>query len=220
MKPTLRFTLMLLLSVGAWRAQADQTNVVQELTIRLDGLTQGPTVTSGNVAITSTRGRHINDGDIIAALGTALGTAFSDASKLLVITPIDGGTSTIVVRDGSTSTDVSAFFVHEQNSGTVSSSELNLRTKRGNSTDYSVQRFALKDVLDLSPLGLHFDVSGIAVETSQTSPNNGDRTTLDASVSGAGDLAGQVVILEGRVRIHGYALEVVPDNNNNDPPNN
>lgn len=213
--------MLLLLSVGAWRAQADQTNVVQDLTIRLDGLAQGPTVTNGNTAITRTRERHINDGDVVAALGKALGTDFSSTANLVVVTPIDGGNSAIQVRDGGTSTDVSAFFVHEQAGSSVGSSELNLRTKRGNSTDYSIQRFALKDVADVAALGLHFDVSGIAVETSVTGPNHGDRTTLDASVSGAGDLAGQTVILAGRVRVHGYALEIVPDNNNNNnPPNN
>ncbi|HVV73125.1 MAG TPA: hypothetical protein VHI52_16750 [Verrucomicrobiae bacterium] len=219
MKLTLRLTLMLSLVVGTWRVQADQTNLVQELSIHLAGLSQGPTVTNRNVVVTRTRDQHFNSHDVIAALGKSVGSAFSDSAKLLVITPLQGGNSAIVVRDGASSLDVSAYFIHEQSSGSVSAMETQVKTGRGTGTDYSIQRFALRDVPDSTPLDLHFDVNGVAEETTQTAPPQPARTELDAYVYGAGDSAGNLVILQGRVRVHGHTLEVVPDNNNNEPNN-
>ena len=204
MKYTLKLTFAsLLLAVAAFQSRADHTNVVQDLSINLSGLGQGPSVTTGNVTITRTTDQHIETADVIAALGNAMGKTYSDAAKLVVITPLGGGNSSIAVRDGTASDDVTVFFVHEQTSQSVGSSELNSKSGRSSSTDYSIQHFALIDVQGVTPLSLHFDVRGIAVDTSLTTAKQATRSQLDAYVSGAGDVSGAGVILEGRIRVRG-----------------
>ncbi len=216
MKQLFKLTsLSILLAAACLPVMADQTNVVQDLTINLSGLGQGQSVTNGNVVTTHTTPQHIRTADVIEALGTATGSSFSTTAKLVVITPLGGGTSSIAVRDGTTSVDVTAFFVDEQTSGSVGSSQLNLKTGRNSTTDYSIQHLALVDAQGVTPLTLHFDVRGIAVETSLSTATQAGRSQLDAYVSGAGDIGGKVVILEGRIRVQGYTLEVVPDNNFN-----
>lgn len=132
-----------------------------------------------------------------------------------MVTPLSGGNSAIVVRDGAASVDVSAFFVYEVKSGVVTTAQVSLKTGRGNSSNYSIQRLALVDSPAHAPLTLHFEVQGVATETSLMLPNAPTRTELDAGVVGWGDQAGNLLLLQGSFSIHGNSLEVVPDN----PPN-
>ncbi|HZR19507.1 MAG TPA: hypothetical protein VFE51_19625 [Verrucomicrobiae bacterium] len=190
-------------------ARADQTNLVQDLRIHLDGIAQGQTVTNRNVVTTSVRFVRVNSADVIKQLGTATGNSFSSTANLVLITPLGGGTSSIAVRDGTTSVDVTSFFQYEVKSASVSSSELNLKTGRASSTEYSIQRLALVDSAGSSPLTLHFDVQGVAVDSSATSPAGTTRTGLDAAVSGWGDQNANSILLEGTFRLEGNTLEVV-----------
>jgi len=205
-----------LLILGIVQSKAGQTNLVQDLNIRLGGITQGPTQTSRNVTTTTTSSVRVGTAAVIKQLGTATGNSFSDKANLVVVTPLPSGTSAIAIRDGNTSVDVSSFFVYEVKSGFVTSSESNLKTGRSSSTDYSIQRLALVDSAGNPALSLHFDVQGIAVETSTTGPNTATRTELDAGVSGWGDENGAALILEGSFRVQGYSLEVV---SSSPPPN-
>jgi uncharacterized lipoprotein NlpE involved in copper resistance len=190
--------------------RADQTNLVQSLSIQLSGIAQGQPKTNGNVVRTGFDFVRVGTGDVITQLGSATGNSFSSKAKLVVVTPLPSGSSAIVVRDGSSSADVTSFFVYEQKSEFVSTGQTNLRTGRGNSTDYSIQRLALKDSTDNATLlSLHFDVQGVAVETSFFSATAGTQTELDASVSGSGDQNGKLIILEGSFRVQGNTLEVV-----------
>jgi hypothetical protein len=202
--------LAALLLSTALQSKADQTNLVQHLSIRLSGITQGPTETNKNVVKTSADFARVGTADVIKQLGIATGNSFSDQADLVVVTPLPSGSSSIVIRDGNSSVNVSSFFIYEVKSGFVTSSQSNLKTGRTSSTDYSVQRLALIDSPNYPLLSLHFDLQGIAVEMSTTGPSMATRTELDASVSGWGDQEGKLLLLEGTFRVHGYSLEVVP----------
>jgi len=194
---------------GAVQLKADQTNLVQNLSIRLGGIATGPTETNGNIVTTSLKSVQVSTKDVIQQLGTATANSFSDKATLVVVTPLPSGNSAIVIRDGSTSVDVSVFFVYEQKSDFVSSSHANLKNSHSTSKDYSIQRLALTDSSPNPALTLHFDVQGIGVETTVTAAT-GSHTELDAGVAGSGDENGKPLILEGSFRVYGHLLEVVP----------
>lgn len=201
-------SMVALLALAPVTSRADQTNAVQNLSIRLSGISQGQTETNGNLVRTSLSFDRIGVTDIVKALSAATGNGFSDKASLVVVTPLGGGNSAIMVRDAGLSVDVTSFFVYEIRSGFVSSSLSNLKTGRSTRSDYSIQRLALVDSANYPGLRLHFDVQGIAVDTSTT--NGSTRTDLETNVVGSGDQAGQTIILEGVFLVRGYSLEVVP----------
>jgi len=203
---SLAAALAMATTVSAW---ADQTNLVQELSIQLNGIKQGPTTTVRNQVITSLDSARVTTRQVVEALGTATGNTFSQSARLLVVTPLAGGYSSVVIRDGGNSVDVSSFFTHTQQGGEVTSSVLNLRSNRGVTNAYGIQRFALADSPWLGAVGMHFDVSGIAVDTSTTDASAPGSET-NADVVGSGDRGGTTLILQGTIRIRGHALEVVP----------
>jgi hypothetical protein len=203
-------SLAILLALCAAQARADQTNLVQDLSIQLSGLKQGRSTTSGNVAVTSTDSAWVGTRDVINALGAATGNTFSKAAKLVVITLLPDGSSSVAVRDGGNSVDVSGYFYHEQQSDFIVSSVANKKTGKASSSDYSLQRFALMDSGG-SPLTLHFDVRGITVDSSSTSANGVSNRESSADVTGMGDRNGSFLILQGTISVHGRTLEVVPD---------
>lgn len=194
---------------GAFLCRADQTNLVQNLSLRLGGIEQGSTQTNRNIVRTSADPVRVGTSEVIQQLGTTTGHSFSDQAILVLVTPLPGGIPAIVIRDGTSAVDVSSFFVYEIKTGFVSSSQSNLRSGRSSSTDFSVQRLALVDSANYPALTLHFDVQGIAVDTTTTGPNAAPRVELDASVSGWGDQSGKLLLLEGTFRVQGYSLEVV-----------
>jgi hypothetical protein len=202
-------TVAALFTLALLQCRADQTNLVQNLTIRLVAISQGPTETNRNIIRTSTDFARVGTAEVIQQLGTATGNNFSEQANLLVVTPLPGGSPAIVVRDGTSSVDVSSFFVYEVKTGFVTSSQSNTRTGRSSSTDYSVERLALVDSASFPALTLHFDVQGIAVDTMSTAPNTGPHADLNANVSGSGDQNASLLLLEGVFRIQGYSLEVV-----------
>jgi hypothetical protein len=196
------------------RVNADQTNLVQGLYCHLTGVSQGTTQTNGNIARTSLSPPTVETHDVITVLGSATGNSFSDAAKLVLITPLAGSSPTIWVRDGTVSVEVTSFFEYEVKTGVVTSSVTNLKSGRSSSSDYSIQRLALVGAPGAN-LAIHFDVQGIAAQNTLTGVA-GARTELNVFVTGFGDEPGKLLILEGSFRLQGSSLEVV---STTPPPN-
>lgn len=190
-------------------ARADQSNLVQNLNIRLSGTSNGTTETNKNEVRAQLDFVHLSTADLIQQLGATTGNQFSDMAKLVVVTPLAGGNSAIQVRDGSTSVDVTRFFEYEIKSPSVSTGETNLKTGRASSTAYSIQRLALVDSANSPALNLHLDLQGIAIQSSVTGSNTGNQSRLEIHVSGWGDDTSKALIFEGSVRVDGYSLEAV-----------
>jgi hypothetical protein len=198
-------TLTMMVGLAVLQSYADTTNVVQNLSIRLFGVTQGGSFSNSSVAVTRADFVLVDTKRVIGVLGAATGNSFSPASTLVVVTPLGGGSSSIQVRDGANAVDVTSFFAHQVLSGTVESSLTSLRFHRSLTTDYSIQQFALQDG-NGSALTLHFNVSGF---TTESSPNGGQSSSLVISAAGSGDQNGKLMILEGSVSVRGGTLEVV-----------
>ena len=210
MKHSFQFAVLAaLFTLAVASARADQTNLVQSLNVQLFGFQQGSGTTNGNTITTRTEAVRVSTSDIINALGAATGKSFSSNAQLVVVTALPNGYSSIQVRDGANTILATSFFTHAEVSGSVGSSSRNTRSGKGSATDHSIQRFAMIDGNGYSPLSLHFDVQGITVENSVTTPDLGQRTELSAEVSGAGDSAGALLILHGSVRVQGRTLEVI-----------
>jgi len=192
-----------LLVLGA-QAYADQTNVVQNLNIRLTGLEQGRTIDNFRYQATLVDVVRVDTRRVIEALGAATGNTFVFGSKLVVVTPANGSASRIEVRDGTNKVDVTTFFAHTDLSDAVHSSLLDKRNGRFSSTMYNIQHFALRD--SSVPINLHFEVSGFAVE--EVNPWG---TRLEIEASGAGDRNGDLLILRGSISVGSGQSEVVPD---------
>lgn len=192
----------------AGKVQAQSTNVVQNLNIQLFGISQGGTSTFGRTVTTNVNLAQLGNRQIIQALGTATGTSFSQLSRLVVVTPLGGGYTSVQVRDGNNApVDVTRFFVLEPWSDSINSGVADTRTGRSTSLNYEVLHIALVDS-DVA-LNLHFNMSGIATVNGTSAPNTTPSSTIDANVSGSGDRNGNLLILQGSVDIFGRTLEVV-----------
>jgi len=213
MKNTMKITAMAALaSLAAVQAWADQTNLVRNLDIQLVGVQQGETTTSKHITTTTVDKVRLDTSDVISAIGTAIGSTFSRDARLVVITPLTSGSIAFAIRDGGNSVDVSGFFVHNYLSDMVGRSTANSTTGRSSGSNYSLQAFGLQDVDGFQPLALHYSVSGVAVEDFSIPAIPGPSSELSADVSGTGDNAGALLILQGTVRVHGQTVEVVPGN--------
>ena len=205
-----------LMSLAATQAWADQTNLVRNLEVKLVGIEQGGSATVKNVTTTTVNRVKVENDDIIRALGTATGNTFSSQARLVALSPLPGGLTTIAVRDGANSVDVTAFFVQTYLSDLVGKSTVNSKTGKANGTNYSLQQFALQDAGD-AQLALHFAVSGVGIENFSIPAIPGPRSELNADVSGTGDTGGNLLIIQGTIRIFGQSIEVVPDGGGNTP---
>jgi hypothetical protein len=202
-----------LLAAGTTVARADHTNLVENVRINFTALKQGRTVTSRTQVTMNVNTVRVNTREVIDALGSSLGTSFSTAARLVLVTPQDGSSpSAMQVRDGANQVDVSSYFVLEQKGGSVTSSTLTIRTGRSNQTVYSVEHVALQD--GANPISLHFDVSGVGADFSANHPVPGPDNSLTIDASGSGDNNGATLILQGTVAISGQTTEVVSDGNN------
>jgi hypothetical protein len=199
--------LTAIMTLAVARSYADQTNLVQNLSIQLLGVAQGRSVTNGSYVMSTANWVSVDTRRVIAALGAATLNTFSPTSRLAVITPLEGGFSSIQVRDGNLQVDVTGFFAQEQLSDTIRSAYFNRRPPRAVTVDYSIQRLTLQDSEGSAPLTLHFDVRGFAVETSS---NRGPGSELNVNASGAGDRNGNLLILQGSITVRGGTLEVIP----------
>jgi hypothetical protein len=196
-----------LISLGVSETRADQTNVVQNIGIQLRGVQPGGPVTNRFSVTTGIAPARIDTRQVIQALGAGTANTFSGRARLVLVTPLDGGFSSIQVRDGNNTVDVTSFFAHDQLSDFVSGSVSNMFTGKISNLDYSIQRFALANSGSAS-LSLHFDVNGFASETSLSGLSG--VSNLELEVSGSGDLNGNLVILQGSIEVQGGRLEVVP----------
>ncbi len=208
MKHSMKITAVIsALTLVAGSVLAQQTNLVQTLSVQLYGVKQGNTTTNGNVVVSNVGTATIGTGDIINALGAATGNTFSHAATLAVVTRLPDGWPDVDVIDGSNTVDVTSFVVIQPLSGSVDSSVTNTKNGRTSGNSYSIEQFTLQD--GYAPLTLHFNVNGVAVGTFSDSAALGQRTSVDASVAGSGDRNGNPLILEGTVRIFGDTLQVV-----------
>ena len=198
-----------LMAAGAAQTRADQSNLVQHISIQLFGVKQGGTSTNGNLVTTSADGARVDTKQVIQALAAATANTFSSTGKLVLVVPLGGGDPSIQVRDGSNTVDVTGFFSHQQLSDSVTSTFLNTKTGKTFETDYSIQRFVLQDRDGYPTLSLHFDVNGFAAQSSGSNAAGGQGTGLDANVAGTGDRNGKLLILQGSISIFGHTLEVV-----------
>ena len=203
-----------LLVVGTATTHADQTNIVENIQFRLFGLQQGDTRTNRNLVVTSVDTTWLGTDDIVQALAEATGNSFSRRGRLVLVTPVDGGTSSVEVRDGDQSVDVTGFFVLEQLGDSVTGSVLNLRSGNSTQTIYSVQHIALQDAPGYSPLNVHFDISGLGNDTANDFRRRGNGLTVFGA--GSGDRNGAALVIQGSMIISGQTLEVVTDTDDGD----
>ncbi|HWD93106.1 MAG TPA: hypothetical protein VG938_12245 [Verrucomicrobiae bacterium] len=189
-------------------AQAQDTNVVQTLSIQLFGYSQGGVSKFQSTVTTNINVVRVDTRQIIQALATATLNSFSSTSKLVVVTPLGGGDPSVQVRDGdNTPVDVSDLVTVQSLSDSVEGSVVNTKTGRGSALSYQIVRVALQDNVGAT-LNLHFDVNGIATSASSIAPSSLQIPTIDANVSGSGDRNGNVLILQGSIEIFGRTLEV------------
>lgn len=210
MKTSFKMLVLAALSfVGIAQVQAQQTNLVQNFSVQLFGFSQGGVSHFGTIIETNVNVARIDTRQIIQALGAAEGYNYSTSAKLVVVTPLGGGSPVIQVRDGNnTPVDVTDFFVLQALSDSVNSGIFNTRTGRGTSLSYSVARFTLQDARG-ETLNVHFDVNGITTSNSTTPTSGPQAPTVDANVVGSGDRNGTEVILQGSIDIFGRTVEVV-----------
>ena len=210
MSKALRLAAMAtLLSAAVVQAQTYQTNLVQNLGIQIFGVKQGGTSTNGNLVFTSADMARVDTRQVIQALAAATANSFSSTGRLVLVTPLGGGNAAVQVRDGSTTVDVTSFFLLQPLSGSVTGSLLNTRTGRSVRTVYSIQRFALQDSDGFPALMLHFDVNGMAAQTSTINVNGGPGGDLNSNVAGTGDRNGNLLVLQGSINAFGHTVEVV-----------
>jgi hypothetical protein len=193
-------------------AQAQRTNVVQNLSVQLWGVKPGGSVTNQNNIANGIASATINNRQVVQALGVATVNRFSNAAKLVIVTPLIGGVSAVQVRDGNNKVDVSQFFQHDQTSGLVAGSSTSTRAHRTVNLAYSIQRFALVDAAGYPALNLHFDLSGFATESST---NSTGVDNLQINAAGSGDALGVLLILSGDIEVIGGYQEVVAVAQNN-----
>src|SRR5215472_9019151 len=107
MKTTVKLAVIgSLLALGCGTLKA-QSNMVQTLTVNLTGVQQTGDGTSSPAKITNK--------EILTALsGGGTNGTFSSRARLMTVTPIGGGTTSVIVRDmvghGNVDTDVSGNF--------------------------------------------------------------------------------------------------------------
>jgi len=210
MKNSIRLAVVAtVIGVGSISALADQTNLVRNLDIQLSGIVQGDTTTTKNVTTTSVTKVSVGNSDIIGAIGIVTGNSFSSNAKLLVITPVPVGGSSIVIRDGGNQVDVTQFFVQSFLTQQIGKSTVNSKTGKASGSNYSLQEFSFVDAGGYDPVAFHYSVSGVATENFSIPAIPGPRSELKADVSGAGDLNGELLLLQGSIKVSGQAVEVV-----------
>ena len=211
MKHCIQYTVMAAcVSLAPLPVLGDQTNLVQNLEFSLVGIAQGRTTTVKNVTTATVDTMKLATDDIITAIGSATGNNFSPQAELVVITPVPSGADTVAIRDGGKSVDVTVFFTQSPLSQMVGSYTYNSKTGKGKGTNYGIQQFTLQDSTGFQPLALHYTVSGTAVENVSVPEIPGPRAELRADVSGTGDSDGNLLIIQGTIRIFGQQVEVAP----------
>lgn len=222
MNPFKMAAMVALFAVGAAQAQTSQTNLVQNLSIQLSAVEQaGPVAVPLSDRIWEQRPGNpfpplisvavtVDTRQIIQSLGAATTNTFSSGSKLFFITPMDGSTPFIQVRDGSATVDVTKFFSLQTMSEVIRNSSIRQNSTRVTETDSSIRQLALRNSSGYPALAVQFVVSGFATVTS-TSPDGIAFQPRDTFInaSGTGTNSGQYLVLHGFIRLFGTRLEVV-----------
>ena len=205
--------LVALLILGAAQIHAAQTNLVQTFNIQLSAWIQGAAVTNYNIVTWSAIPKRISTADIIRVLGTSTTNHFSSDAKLLIITPLPDGDSSIVVRDGTNNVDVSLYFRHNQKGPSIQKGRLNTNTGVGSGIEYSAHNFSLRNARNFPNLTSHFDVGGYSVAGFCALLNShaqiiGEAYEYTAFVSGDGDINGEPAVVRGTISGKGRRVEI------------
>jgi hypothetical protein len=177
MKTTVKFAVLgSLLALGCGTLKA-QSNMVQGLTINLTGVQQN----GGGGASPA----KITNKEILTALAAGGTNAFSTRARLMTVTPIGGGTTSVIVRDvvgrGNVDTDVSGNFTMS------TSTTVTKPGPAGGGTDYSIQTFGFN--------------SGTVAFTAQGYTTASEKTgALSSTVNGSGTTAqGNPAVFKGTI---------------------
>lgn len=156
------------LALGTGRPQAAETNLVQNISLRLLALSQGLSTTNKTIVNENLETATIDTKRLISALGSATTNVFSKNAQLQLITTLMDGTnddSIIVVRDGTNPpVRVGMFFTLTNFSSQVHSATF----KSGvlvTETRYRYRGFDLHDDTNFPSLDLHITSSGIWRDT-------------------------------------------------------
>ena len=220
MNITLKLALLALISFASAQTEAagPTTNLVQNINLKLTVYTEEDTTTNGSVVTTPVLKLSRSTKDIIQLLGEATTNAFSPSAKLVLVSPLEDGDSSIIVQDGATQVDVSDFFSYDQtSSGDVHGSISNTVSKVEKETDYNIVEFSMHDH-GAFKLGAHFDAAGLATVKSSTIVKSG--TVLGKSHQVAANLAGEgdftddlgthYIIVQVSITITGNTVVVTP----------
>jgi len=198
-------------------ARAAQTNAVQTINLQLTLLTQGPFQTNSpatnDITATVTK-TTIATKDVIGWLGTATTNDFSSRAKLVRVRHFNAATNetTIEIRDGTNSVDVSAFFSNTFSSEKVDESIYNRAT--GLRTGKQFENLHL-ELTNAPPHNLvaHFNVFGsarlsyVSVASGKTVLVADEINAMALAGSGAGP-GGVPGLMTGSVNINGAVREV------------
>lgn len=214
-------TLGALLALGTAETNQAQTsaggtNITLDLDFYLTTVSQGGVTTNRGTIVNGVDFGAITEASIIKDLGASLSNTFSRRAELLLVIPTNDPTNwSVVVRDGTNSTDVTGFFNYEPGSNTVGRTLITTSTGAVADTQYSIDRFALHDQAGFPPLTTHFHVSGFTITktlgvVSTTVGPVGLVEQIDASVAGEGESDGNVIIVEGVITARGNNIAPNP----------
>lgn len=195
------------------QAHAAQTNLVQNITLTINAVSQGSSTTNGTIVTKTVVRQRLSTLDVIAALGSSTGNSFSSTAKLLQVTPLPDGDAMIVVKDGTNVVDVTGFFSNQRRSQTMESSVVDQATGKGTATDLDIQRFQLQDNEPLPNLSLHFDARGLTTTKSKSLLDSqgtviGEAHQVLASLSGDGDHNGTNAVMQVLLKITGTTVQI------------
>ena len=179
-----------------------QTNLSQPLNIDLMATYAGTNQTVDSVVTTTAKTVHLTTSNVIAALGTSLGTTFSNDSQLILTLTSSG--ITVTVKEGTnTAADVSGYFGFSASSNTVDSVSFRTNNSTLVTNVLGLETFTLQDVTGTTALPWHFVVSGISSESFAGIDSSGtvteDGYSFAANVSGAGDYADEFAVYQGTI---------------------
>ncbi len=171
-------------------AQTNGVNIVRGLNIALSAYVQA---SEGVVTI-----KRISSKDVIAAIATDKAITVSSKAKLILSTPAGGTGNTVILRDGTTDTDVSTYFAQSQIGDSVTKGTGNV------TTTYSIQ-----EVQFHSPT-LNFDVQGFTQSKNVTVRNAGPGSSDSITAAGIGDVGGSTAVVTGKIMSTPPKAETVP----------
>lgn len=214
--------LAALLMAASWQsanAQSTQVDEVLVLNFHLTGVSQGPTTTTTSGVTADVKVSEITSRDVIRVLGTATGNSFSSKARLEILAPTnDLENWTVQISDGTKTVDVTSFVGHQPGGASVGSAWVTRRTGAAGGTEYSIDGFNLQDQPGFPALTEHFSVSGFTVTTERGVVNRrgqivGQMDSIQADVSGTGDLNGQLLIIGGSLDAEGIGTVTITTSN-------